>query len=180
MPKSRFPKLQGSIFNIPIDTLSVSNVLPYGADSTDLINVKLKHELSYCGQVYFELLLRESLYKALAFLKQNNALYKDVDNSVKNVRADLLDFSHKEDFYDIENFNESLDEGDNPLHSYTFTSQETMFIPHTVTSEEINIAPGEGIEPVSIFSNNIYSEEFAFPCREILLLIPKRFKSKPI
>ena len=80
----------------------------------------------------------------------------------------------------IENFNESLDEGDNPLHSYTFTSQETMFIPHTVISEEINIAPGEGIEPVSIFSNNIYSEEFGFPCREILLLIPKRFESKPI
>ena len=34
-----------------------------------------------------------SLYQALDFLKQNNALYKDVDIVMKNVLRDLLDLS---------------------------------------------------------------------------------------
>ena len=76
----------------------------------------------------------------------------------------------------MENSDESFDGGDNPLHSYTLTSQQTMFIPHPVTSEETNIAPGEGIEPVPIFSNNIQCEELTFSCREILFLIPKSLK----
>lgn len=74
---------------------------------------------------------------------------------MENVPEDLLDFTDNEDFYDMEKSNKSLDEDDNQIHSYTVTSQETMFIPHAVSSEEINIAPGEGIEPVSILNDNI-------------------------
>lgn len=77
---------------------------------------------------------------------------------------ELLDFSDNGDAHDIENSNESLEKANNPLHSYNFTSQETMFISHiVVTSEEVSIAPGKRAEPVWIFSDN-YCEELAFPC----------------
>ena len=47
---------------------------------------------------------------------------------MENVPEDLLDFTDNEDFYDMEKSNKSLDEDDNQIHSYTVTSQETMFI----------------------------------------------------
>ena len=54
MPKGRFPKLKGSICNIPIDLADITNVLPYGADSNGLVVVKLKRKLNYQGHVSFE------------------------------------------------------------------------------------------------------------------------------
>ena len=123
-----------------------------------------------------------SLYQALALLKQNNALFKDVNISIEFVPWDLLDFSNNGDARDIENSNESLKKTNNLLHSYNFTSQETMFIPHIVTSEEISIAPGKGKEPVSIFKDN-YCEELAFPCLvptgKFGYKVEKKLKTKP-
>ena len=52
MPKGKFPKLKGSICNVPIDTADMVNVLPRGADSNGLVVVKLnyftevKHQLN--------------------------------------------------------------------------------------------------------------------------------------
>lgn len=74
-----------------------------------------------------------SLYQALDFLKQNNALYKDVDIVMKNVLRDLLDLSDNKDGQELDKSSNSIEETDNPLHSYSFNSQETMFIPQTVT-----------------------------------------------
>lgn len=55
-----------------------------------------------------------------------------------------------------------MEEIDNPLHSYSFDSQKISFIPNSVTSEEVGIAPGEGKTLVSIF-NYSFCEELAFP-----------------
>ena len=55
---------------------------------------------------------------------------------------DLLSFS--DDNTDEENENpESFEGNGNPIDSYSFNSQETMFIPHTLTLEKVSIAPGE-------------------------------------
>ena len=42
MSKGRFPKLKGSICNIPIDLADINNVLPHGVDNNALVVVKLK------------------------------------------------------------------------------------------------------------------------------------------
>ena len=47
MPKGNFPKLKGSIRNIPIESHDITNVLPRGADSNGQLIVKLKRKLSY-------------------------------------------------------------------------------------------------------------------------------------
>ena len=47
MPKGNFPKLKGSICNIPIESHDITNVLPRGADSNGQLIVKLKRKLSY-------------------------------------------------------------------------------------------------------------------------------------
>ena len=42
MPKGRFPKLKGSICNIPTDLADITNVLSHDADSNGLVVVKFK------------------------------------------------------------------------------------------------------------------------------------------
>ena len=46
MPKGNFPKLKGSICNVPIDTLDISDVLLRGVDSNGLVVIKLKRKLT--------------------------------------------------------------------------------------------------------------------------------------
>ena len=36
MPKGRFPKLKGSISNIPIHANEITNILPHGGNSNNL------------------------------------------------------------------------------------------------------------------------------------------------
>ena len=54
MPKSKFPKLKGSICNVPLDTAEV----------------KSKRKLCYRGHVYFESVRPELIYQALTYLKE--------------------------------------------------------------------------------------------------------------
>ena len=162
MPKGRFPKLKGSICNIPIETAEVTNVLPRGADSNGLIVVKLKRKLSYRGHVYFEAVRPESIHKALQYLKHNNPLYSDIDIALSNIPNDLLSLSSDVNVPESETSSNSLEEDENPLDLYRFNSQETMFIPNIMTSDEISIAPGEGKQPKSVL-NDKYCEELAFP-----------------
>ena len=79
MPKGRFPKLKGSIYNVPNET----DVLLRGADSNGLIVVKLKRKMSYRSHVYFEAVEPELVHQALVYLKENNRLYSDISIEVE-------------------------------------------------------------------------------------------------
>ena len=70
MPKSKFPKLKGSICNVPLDTADIVNVLPRDADINGLAVVKSKRKLCYRGHVYFESVRPELIYQALTYLKE--------------------------------------------------------------------------------------------------------------
>ena len=54
MPKGQFPKIKGTIYNVPIKGDTICNTLPRGIDSNWLILLKLKRKLSYFGHVLFE------------------------------------------------------------------------------------------------------------------------------
>ena len=47
-------KIFGTICNVPIDTLEVTDILRHSADSNGLVYVKLKRKLEYHGHVLFE------------------------------------------------------------------------------------------------------------------------------
>ena len=97
MPKGRFPKLKGSICNIPIESGDNTNVLQRGADSNGLLIVKLKRKLSYRGHVYFEAVRPELNCQALMYLKQSNSSYSDIGITLENIRNDLLSLSENSD-----------------------------------------------------------------------------------
>ena len=82
MPKGRFPNLKGSVCNIPIDS---TDITPHGADSNGLVVVKLKRKLNYQGHVYFEAVRPETVFHALLYLRQDNALYSDIEIILDNI-----------------------------------------------------------------------------------------------
>ena len=61
-----------------------------------------------------------------------------------------------------------LEEEKNPLDSYRFNSQETMFVPITF-SEEISTAPDEGKQPTSMLSDGYCEEQAFIPRRKVWL-----------
>ena len=144
MPKGNFPKLKGSICNVPVNTSKIAEVLPQGADSTGLIIVKLKRKLSFKGHVYFQAVSPEAIKMALNYLKENNPLYKDISINISNIPNELVDLSEIETVEESNLEKNPLEENENPLDKFRFNSQETMLISRTPSSEEISIAQGEG------------------------------------
>ena len=78
MPKSQFPKVKGAIYNVPIDSVDVSNLLSRQADSNGLMIIKLKGKLEYKGHVYCEPISPIIVIGLPEYLKLHNHLYKDV------------------------------------------------------------------------------------------------------
>ena len=150
MPKGNFPELKGSICNVPIDTVDISDLLPRGADSNDLVVIKLKRKLAYRSHVYFEPVRPELLNQALMYLKENNPLYSDVSVDTGNIN--LLSFAN-DDIPGSIGTAENSEEIENPLVVHRFNSQETLFPPNLLTGEEISIAPGDRKQPTSILSD---------------------------
>ena len=154
MPKGNFPKLYDSICNVPIDTVDISDEFPGGADSNDLVIIKLK-----------EAVWSELLNEALMYLKKKNPLYTDVSVDIGNIPDNFLSFAN-DDIQGTIATAEDLVEIENPLDVHRFNTQETLFVQNLLTREEISIAPGDGKQPTSILSNT-FCEQLAFPCLKI-------------
>ena len=120
MPKGRFPKLKGSICNIPIDLADITNVLPHGGDSNGLVIVKLKRKLNYQGHVYFEAVSPE--FHALLYLRQNNALYNDIKIKLDNIPSEILSLSAENENDKTLERSDCLEEDQNPLDFHRFNS----------------------------------------------------------
>ena len=78
MPSDQMLKIFGTICNVPVDTVEVTDLLPHSADSNGIVYVKLKRKLEYHGQVLFEHVRPMSLERLLRFLKENNPLYCNI------------------------------------------------------------------------------------------------------
>ena len=161
IPKDCLPDLKGAIYNMPVETNDIVNVLPRAADSNGLIFVKLKDKLNSRCHMYLEALPAELVQLALVYLKQNNLFCYDIRIDIDNISDELLDLTEDID-QEIPGCVESNEEGENPLDSYLLNSKETMLISQVPTSEKISIAPGEVKKPSSILQDK-YCEELAFP-----------------
>ena len=123
MPKGQFPKLKGSICNIPVNASDIINVLPHGADSNGLVVVKLKQKLNYRGHLHFEAVHAESVHMALKYLKENNPLYCDIHTDVNNIpnelteMTDAIQYNKKSSSLNDKDPCDGLEEEENPLDS---------------------------------------------------------------
>ena len=169
MPKGQFRKIKGPICNVPIESEAICNVLPQGVDSNGLILVKLKRKLCYRGHVLFQSVRPNVVKEALNYLKQNNFLYNDIEINIGNIPIDLLSLEEipivREDGMSENDKSEDLEEVDDLLDQYRTGASDSVLIPTIpcqINEENVTIAPGEGINPVSILTDQ-NCEELAHP-----------------
>ncbi|XP_066915086.1 uncharacterized protein [Clytia hemisphaerica] len=182
MPKGQFPKLKGSICNVPIDVEDVANTLPRKTSDNGLVIVKLKRKLEYRGHVIFESIRPDFIQHILSYLKVNNPLYQDIEIDVSNISNDETMIQNNTDVDEETNSNgkdhcdenisdnelegtqnntsvtEELETTVNPLDVHRSSANETTLMPHTPTNAEVDneiltLAPGQGKKPVSILND---------------------------
>ena len=83
------PKIFGTICNVQVDTIEVTDLLPCSADSNKLVYVKLKRELEYHGHVLFEPVRPMILERLLWFLKENNLLHCNIAIKTESIPPHL-------------------------------------------------------------------------------------------
>ena len=83
------PKIFGTICNVQVDTIEVTDLLPRSADSNKLVYVKLKRELEYHGHVLFEPVRPMILERLLWFLKENNLLHCNIAIKTESIPPHL-------------------------------------------------------------------------------------------
>ena len=110
---------------------------------------------------YFESVIPELVYQALTYLKENNTLYSDISINFGNMPNILLALSEDDSDQESENI-DTQEEVENPLNLHRFNFQETLCMPNVISSEEVNIVPGEGKQPTSML-NDEFCAELAFP-----------------
>ena len=70
MPYGKTEKFTGTICNVPVDNIDVTNLLLRTADSNGVVIVKLKLKVEYRGHVLFETVRPGFLRRILSYLKQ--------------------------------------------------------------------------------------------------------------
>ena len=78
MPKGQFPKIKGTICNIPLQVDSMCETLPRSIDDSNILFIKLKKKLSFKSHVFSEAVRPDYVVQLLNYLKSVNLLYKDV------------------------------------------------------------------------------------------------------
>ena len=109
----------------------------------------------------FESVRPKLIFQALTYLKENNTLYSDISINLGNMPNNLLSLSDDDIDQESENI-DTQEEVENPLNLHRFNFQQTLFIPKMLSTEEVNIAPGEGKQPTSML-NDKFCEDLAFP-----------------
>ena len=89
MPSGQMLKIFGTICNVPVDTVEVTDLLPCSADSNGLVYVKLKRKLEYYGHVLLEPVRPMFLERLLKLLKENNPLYFNIVAKTENIHPHL-------------------------------------------------------------------------------------------
>ena len=112
------------------------------------------HQGNTRGDVYLEAVLSEAVQLALLYLKQNNPFYHDIRIDIDNFSDDLQPNQAEDSDQEIPICVQSNKEGENPLDSYLWNSEEKMLTSLVPTLEEISISTGEGKKPSSILQDN--------------------------
>ena len=181
-PRGRQLKINGNIVNVPADISNTISMLPRLPDETGTIKVNLKRKLQYKSSALSLNVRPHKVVQAANWLINNSSLYKEEDISFNQNWLDnysnglLLQCEHEtqenehesEKIYndqvpanaDEDNWSEDEVEMSAGVTDTMLTT--TDFITDHERQNILNVAPGEGSAPLSIFRDK-YSEELAYP-----------------
>ncbi|CAB4019164.1 Hypothetical predicted protein [Paramuricea clavata] len=185
-PRGRQLKINGNIVNVPADVANTVNMLPRLPNETSTIKVNLKRKLQYKSSALSLNVRPNKVAEAGRWLVNNGNLYKDEgitfndtwleDNSNNLVFDDNCDDQISEGSENVDcnadktqqiltcddDNNWSEDEAEMPAGITDTMLTSPDFLTDNERQHILNLAPGEGNRPMSIFRDK-YSEELAYP-----------------
>ena len=179
-PRGKQFKINGNIVNVPADINTVS-MLPRLPDETGTIKVNLKRKLQYKSSALSLNVRPHKVVQAANWLVNNSSLYREEgitfnQNWLQNNSNVLFPFDES-DTEQHEQQSKSMDSDQVPINDEDNWSEDEVEIPAGVTDtmltatdfmtdnerqQILNVAPGEGSTPLSVFRDK-YSEELAYP-----------------
>ena len=189
-PRGRQFKIHGNVVNVPAEVSNTVNILPRLPSETGTIKVNLKRKLQYKSSALSLNVRPHKVVQAANWLIRNSSLYRqegitvnqdwgvqcsasclldennnenenqqsqDIDNSCCNIQTDIScnEVVDSEDHW-------SEDEAEIPAGVTDTMLTNSDFVEHSESQHILNVAPGEGSIPLSIFRDQ-YSEELAYP-----------------
>ena len=182
-PRGRQLKIHGNIVNVPADVTHTVSILPRLQNQTATIKVNLKRKLKYKSSALSLNVRPYKVFEAANWLISHSNLYKDEGIVLNN---DWIN-QHSQDANDVNNDNsylqqDTIDEtSDNEeiIHNEipqdesesTAGVTDTMFTATDFLEDEerqniLNIAPGEGNRPLSVFRDKYYTLFCSFSSAE--------------
>ncbi|XP_026121918.1 uncharacterized protein LOC113104784, partial [Carassius auratus] len=194
LPRGGQNGVHGPIMSVPSNVTKVVNVLPRSENHDFMIRVKLKRKLTYKGHYEYKYIHTNNIKRALAYLKENNKWYTDVEfnetwiNPLSKTEEEMTDNSDKnesnldncEDM--LINEEQNIDNDDNEMSDETLhdRQQHGLFMdsclqPVDIAQEVldqhfdgiVSLAPAEGNNPVRMLMDET-NEAKCFP-----VLFPK-------
>lgn len=180
-PRGRQLKIHGNIVNVPADVTHTVSILPRLQNQTATIKVNLKRMLKYKSSALSLNVRPYKVLQAANWLITHSSLYRDEgivlnddwinqynkavnDEINENLESDTIDESDDNNI-DSEGLNQNElheDEAERPSGVTDTMFTATDFLEDDETQNILNIAPGEGNRPLSVFRDK-YCEELAYP-----------------
>ena len=180
-PRGGQLKIYGNIVNVPADVNSTISVLPRLPHESGTISVNLKRRLQYKGSSLSLNVRPHKVLQAAHWLLNNSSLYRDegitlnhnftlstsvvlneCNNEEKNDIAQVIDSATNQEKLCNEEDDWSEDEAEIPAGVTDTMLTATDFLGDSECQYVLNVAPGEGNTPLSVFRDK-YSEELAYP-----------------
>ena len=180
-PRGKQLKINGNIDNVPADITNTVSMLPRLPDETGTIKVNLKRKLQYRSSALSLNVRPHKVVQAANWLVNNSSLHREegitfnenwLDNN-SNVLLPVGENDIEQDEKQSENIvcgqvqvneedNWSEDEVEIPAGVTDTMLTATDFMTDNERQQILNVAPGEGSTPLSVFRDT-YSEELAYP-----------------
>ena len=179
-PRGMQLKINGNVVNVPADVINTVNLLPRLPGQSGTIKVQLKRRLQYKSSALALNIRPHKVLQAANWLASNSTLYQEqgitfnpdwpinfdqsyepnqqIDDTSeacesRNVSDDILTDQDSE-------FSE--DEAEIPAGVTGSMLTPPDFVDDSEREHILNVAPGEGNRPLSVFKDK-YSEELAYP-----------------
>ncbi|CAB4032107.1 ATP-dependent DNA helicase PIF1, partial [Paramuricea clavata] len=149
-PRGKQLKISGNIVNVPADIANTVGMLPRLPNETGTIKVNLKRRLQYKSSALSLNVRPNKVLEAAKWLVNNGNLYKEEEDISKTQQT-----PNEEDSW-------SKDEAEIPVGDTDTMLTSPDFLTENERQHILNVAPGEGSTPMSIFRDK-YLEELAYP-----------------
>ena len=177
-PRGNQLKINGNVVNVPADVINTVNLLPRLPEQSGTIKVQLKRRLQYKSSALSLNIRPHKVLQAANWLASNSTLYQEQGitfnrdweinfDQTNEFNETIIHTNENTDNENLSNFTDendefSEDEAEIPAGVTDSTLTPPDFVDDNEREHILNVAPGEGNRPLSVFKDK-YSEELAYP-----------------